>query len=77
MIENNYEEYENELIEQLEEYKKPDGKKKEECCVCINVFTKCDKKHCKKDHKFCDNNKDKKDKEEDCCVCVNIYTECK
>ena len=45
--------------------------KKEDCCVCINVYTRCDKNHpWKKDDKC------GKDKKEDCCVCINVYTEC-
>ncbi|MDD2377974.1 MAG: hypothetical protein PHD10_04430 [Bacilli bacterium] len=57
----------------LEEKKDYDFKcKKDDCCVCINVYTKCDKDHpWKKDEKFY-----KDGKKEDCCVCINVYTEC-
>lgn len=44
-----------------------------DCCVCINVYTKCDQSNpgsiCKEIIKT--------DKKEDkCCVCINVYTEC-
>jgi hypothetical protein len=46
--------------------------KKEEKCVCINVFVKCEKDH-KKEEYPCKENKEKK---EDCCVTINVFAEC-
>ncbi len=53
------------------DYKKT---KKDDYCVVINIYTKCekDKKWKKEDH--C--HKDKKDKDCDRCVEINVYTEC-
>jgi hypothetical protein len=45
--------------------------KKENCCVCINIYTKCEKDCPLKREKGCYENK-----KEDCCVCLNVYTKC-
>lgn len=46
---------------------------KNDCCVCVNIFAKCDKnqrnelnKNDCKSHKI----------NEKCCVCINVFTEC-
>jgi hypothetical protein len=44
---------------------------KEKCCVCINVFTKCEK-----DHSWRKEEESFREKKQDCCVCINVFTEC-
>jgi hypothetical protein len=57
----------------LEEKKDLDFKvKKEEKCVCLNIFVKCEKENRKEE----DPCKEHKEKKEDCCVNINVFVEC-
>ncbi len=44
--------------------------RKNDCCVCINVYTKCEEDKCwKKEEHYTE-------EKTDCCVCINVYTKC-
>ncbi len=59
-----------------------------DCCVCVNIFTECDKKHGGWEPQYGGQQYDAEgrpgpgpgprphDKKE-CCVCVNIFAKCK
>lgn len=68
MFESKEKGYSEDLMQQDFSFKKEDG------CVTINIFTKCDKKHpWKKEEKLHDIPAKKK---EENCVSINIFTEC-
>ncbi len=51
-----------------------------ECCVCVNIFTECEKKHEPPHGGYEAEGRPgpaPHDKKDECCVCVNIYTKCK